>query len=160
MNCQQVNREKAKLDQLFKDSGELLREINKHSIDLEMQSHLAKYLCILASAFIENAVREMFSEYTRNKAAPAVVKYVQDQLRFFYNPKTNRILELVGAFDPQWRAALEPSIEDAVRDAVDSIVDNKNKIAHGKDSQITFVGISAYYQRALKLIDLIEQKCV
>jgi hypothetical protein len=159
MNCQIAVKEKKKLDQVFKDTGDLLREIDRHSIDLEMQSHLAKYLCVLVSAFLERSVRAILHDYVKNRSAPVVSKYVEDQLQFFYNPKTTRILELAGAFDPAWRAALETAIEDEIRDAIDTIVENKNRVAHGRDSQITFVGIRAYYERATKLLDLLEQHC-
>ena len=159
MICQVAIKDKKKLDQVFKDTDELLREINRHSIDLEMQSHLAKYLCVLVSGFLERSVRAILHDYVKAKSAPAISKYVEDQLQFFYNPKTNKILELVGAFSPNWRTSLETAIEDEVRDALDTIVENKNKIAHGRDSQITFVGIRAYYGRAAEILDLLEQHC-
>jgi hypothetical protein len=91
--------------------------------------------------------------------ASRFVEYVEDQLQFFYNPKTNRILELAGAFDPGWRTSLEAAIEDEIRDALDTIVENKNRVAHGRDSQITFAGISAYYERATRVLDLLELHC-
>jgi hypothetical protein len=159
MNCQVANQEKAKLEQVFKDTAELLREINRHSIDLQMQSHLAKYLCVLVSAFLEKSVRAILHDYAKARSAPAVWKYVEDQLQSFYNPKTNRVLELVGRFSPTWKTALEATIEEEVRDALDTIVENKNRIAHGRDSQITFVGIQSYYARAQKVLDLMEQHC-
>jgi|ERR1035438_1592953 hypothetical protein len=159
MNCQIAVKEKKKLDQVFKDTGELLKEINRHSIDLEMQSHLAKYLCVLVSAFLEKSVRAILHDYVRNRSAPVVSKYVEGQLQLFYNPKTNRILELAGAFDPAWRTSLEAAIEDEIRDALDTIVENKNRVAHGRDSQITFVAISAYYESATRVLDLLERHC-
>jgi hypothetical protein len=159
MNSRIVSQEKNRLDEVFKSVSELLREIDNQSIDLQMQSHLAKYLCIVVSAFLEKSIRAILYDFAKSRSAPSVSSYVEDQLRFFYNAKTNKILELAGTFDPKWRSALEHALQDEVRDALDTIVDNKNKIAHGQDSQITFVGIRIYYERALKLLELLEHHC-
>lgn len=145
-------RYKQRLDELFKKT-------TAFSEDPELQSHWAKYLCILVSGFLETSVREIYSQYAKNKAAPFVANYVEGQLSGFQNPKMEKILQLTRSFSPQWESDLRKATEGELKDAVDSIVENRNKIAHGESVGITYVRIHRYYQSAIKVIELIENLC-
>jgi hypothetical protein len=146
-------RYKQRLDHLFK-------QVSALSDDIELQSHWAKYLCILVSGFIENSVRAIYTQYAREKAIPYVANYVTHKLKGFTNPNMEDILGLAGMFNPEWRTCLERNTEGELKAAVDSIVANRNLIAHGTDVGISFVTIRTYYQSAVKVIELIENTCV
>jgi hypothetical protein len=70
-----------------------------------------------------------------------------------------RILNLVGQFDPDWEKELRIATEDEPKDAVDSVVANRNRIAHGEDVGITFGRVSRYYDNAKLVVDLLQKKC-
>lgn len=112
------------------------------NMDLELQSDMARYLCVLVSGYIEQAIIELLMEHTRQRAHPSVLKHVEQRLRRFANPKVQRIYDLVGSFDGDWRANLESFIVDERRDALNSVVDLKNTIAHGQSVNVTLSRVS------------------
>ena len=147
-----VVRAKQRVDHLF-------RQTRLVSDDIEIQSHWARYLCVVVSGFIESSVRNLYSSYGRRRASPQIARFVDSQLKFFQNPKTEKILELAHSFDSTWEAELRAAAEGEPKDAIDSIVANRNNIAHGESVGITFVRIRSYYESSLPILELINQQC-
>lgn len=151
-NIEIVSR-KQRLDNLF-------TSVAKLSEDFELQSHWARYLCVLVSGFLECSIRTLYAEYTRSKAAPYVANYVADQLKWFQNPKSEKIFELVRSFSSQWEEELKAYTEGERKDAIDSIVANRHLIAHGESVGITYARIQGYYERTLQVVEFIEGQCI
>jgi len=152
MKQKEVSRRKQQLDHLFK-------QIASFQGDAELQAHWARYLCVLVCGFIEVAVSEIYSEFARSKSQSYIANYVQKQLRRFHNPNMEKLLSLAGSFNELWRDKLKKDIDGELKDAVDSIVNNRNNIAHGRNSDITYGRIKDYFERAVKVITLIEDLC-
>ncbi len=152
MNTLEAVRYKQRLDNLFK-------QISAFSENIELQSQWARYLCVLTSGFLETSICAIYNRLAGQSASPYVANFVKSQLGGFQNPKMGKILELTGAFNPQWANELETATEGELKDAVDSIVANKNHIAHGRDVGITYTRIKNYYEEAIKVVDLIEKLC-
>ncbi|MBD1930582.1 MULTISPECIES: HEPN domain-containing protein [Cyanophyceae] len=148
----EVKRERQRIDDLF-------TKISSLPDDIELKSHWARYLCIRVSGFLENSVRAIYSQYAKKKAVPYVANFVERKLEDFQNPKMEKILQLTGLFSPEWESELRKVTEGELKDAVDSIVSNRHNIAHGRDVGITYVRVKEYYNKALKVIDLIENQC-
>src|SRR5262249_4958164 len=107
----------------------------------------------------ESSIRTLYGEYARARAAPNVANYVEGQLKYFQNAKMDRILELTRLFNPKWESELKVACEGEFKDAVDSIVTNKNRIAHGESVGITIVVIRGYYDRAWRVLEMIDAQC-
>lgn len=152
MKCIDCVRYQHRLDDLFK-------RMMVFSDDIELQSHWARYLCVLVCGFIEVSVRSIYGSYARDKAAPQVVNFVERELSGFQNPNMEKILQLAGSFSPEWRQALEKATNGELKDAIDSIVANRNNIAHGESVGITYARIHDYYGKATTVLDLIERQC-
>jgi hypothetical protein len=152
MKNREISHYKQRLDNLF-------NKIAAFSVEPELQSHWARYLCILVSGFLETSVRAIYSEYAKNKAAPYIVNYVEGRLGDFQNAKMEKILQLTRLFSREWESNLRDATEGNLKDAVDSIVINRHKIAHGEDVGISYVRIKEYYQAAIKVVELIEKQC-
>ena len=126
--------------------------------DPELQSHWARYLCVLVSGYLEIAVRSLLSEYARNTAGPITANYVQRTLEHsLQNPKMEKILEVVRTFSPEWEATLRKDAEGRPKDGVDSIVANRNLIAHGRSVGISLGQVQGYYLDALRVLALLDQ---
>lgn len=152
MKNNEVMRAKQKLDNLFE-------KVNQLPDDIELKAHWARYLCILVSGFIENSVRAIYSQYAKNKANTNIANFVERKLDDLQNPKMEKILQLTGAFSAEWESTLRKNTEGALKDAIDSIVANRNNIAHGQDVGITYARIKDYYHKAFKVIKMIEEQC-
>jgi hypothetical protein len=154
MSDKEILRYKSQLDDLFS-------KISTLDSDFEMQSHWAKYLCIRVSGFLEVAVSTIYKNYAKNKAAPFVVNYVDKQLSSFQNPNMEKILKITRSFNPDWAKEIEIELinNSEIKDSIDSIVDVRNKIAHGENVGITYARIKRYYEVALKLVEFLENQC-
>jgi len=154
MSDKEILRYKRQLDDLF-------TKVSTLDSDLEMQSHWAKYLCIRVSGFLEVAVSTIYKNYAKNKAAPFVVNYVDKQLSSFQNPNMEKILKITRSFNPKWAEELELKLKNnsEIKDSTDSIVDVRNKIAHGENVGITYTRIKRYYEIALELVEFLEEQC-
>ena len=152
MKTLEAVRYRQRLDNLF-------AQISAFSGDAELQSQWARYLCVLVSGFLEVSICAIYNQFARQKASPYVANFVEFQLGGFQNPKMGKIIELTRAFNSQWANELETVAEEEIKDAVDSIVANRNQIAHGRDVGITYTRIKNYYERAIKVVDLIENIC-
>ena len=146
-----IHQQKQRLDQLFKAANALT--------DPEMQSHWCRYLCVLVSGFLENSVEICLGEYTRRSTTPYVSNFVSAKLRGFQNPRMGAILELVGYFSPEWKAEIETATQGQLSDSVNSIVGNRHKIAHGESVSLSICSLTAYYQDAIKVVELLQKTC-
>jgi hypothetical protein len=129
------------------------------SSDLELQSHWAKYLCILGAGLLENALQAIFIDYVERCANPPVAHFACEELRALLNPKTQRFIETTRAFRADWAAQLEVFVEtDGRKDAIDSIMALRHKIAHGKDVGVTVSRVTSYLEKSVEVLEHLEQK--
>lgn len=154
MKTRQLISKKQQLDWLIQQAASL------HGDQLELQAHWARYLCVLAAGFLENALAEVYSRYARGCANPQVANYVEVVLGRLQNPKSDKFLSIARAFDRSWEEDLQAFIEENGRkDAIDSIMANRHQIAHGKDSGISLVRVKEYLGRSIEVIEYIETQC-
>jgi hypothetical protein len=126
----------------------------------ELRAHWARYICVLSSGFLENAVKDIYSRYARGCSPPAIGDYVSSALARIQNPKSGRFLEVAVAFNKDWADELTNFLEDEGRgDAIDAIMSNRHLIAHGKNSNISLARITEYLNKSVKVIDYIEEQC-
>jgi hydroxylamine reductase (hybrid-cluster protein) len=152
MKNREISSNKQKLDYLF-------TKITAFSGDTYLESHWARYLCILVSGFLETSVRIIYREYAKKKATPEVANFVEEKLKNFQNPNMDKILQLTGGFSKEWASELRFQTDGELKAAVESISNNRNQIAHGVSVGITYSQIKSYYDRAIKVIELIENQC-
>jgi len=125
----EVDRQRQHLDTTFSRARGL-------SADAELPSDFARYLCVLVSGFVEQATTELLLEYIRTRSDPRIQRYVERRVRHLTNLKTQRLIDEIGAMDPEWRSTLEAFIIDEYKDALDGIVDLRNHVAHGRHVEL------------------------
>jgi hypothetical protein len=135
-----------KVDQAFND-------------DLELQSHWAKYICILSAGLLENAIYEIYREYSVKTSGRPVANFATKTLAKIQNPNTNKILDTARSFDSSWADELELYLnEEGRKEAINSIITNRHKIAHGKSSDITLARIKGYLKKSIQVLEFIENQ--
>jgi len=128
--------------------------------DMEAQSHWAKYLCVLSAGFLENAIQELYGLYCSKCANPNVASFTKKALARIQNPKAEAFLEVAGSFKKKWGDDLEKFIDNEGRkEAINSIMSNRHRIAHGKDTSISLVRIKEYLSKSVGVIEFIEGQC-
>lgn len=141
---------KSKIDNLISESSKLPPEQEF------LQAHLSRYICVLVSGYLEVSIRELFTAYAGRQASPKVREYVSTTLSRFQNPSMEKILQVASSFDRQFGEDLRKNTEGKLKDGVDSIVSNRNQIAHGQSVGLSLGTLKAYYQSANQVIDMIN----
>ncbi|HDM77675.1 MAG TPA: hypothetical protein ENG51_14575 [Deltaproteobacteria bacterium] len=144
-----VHRYKSRLDDLFKKVTSV--------DDLELQAHWARYLCVLVSGFIEIAIKEILDDYAARRASPEISNYVSRELRKETNLKMNKIIRLLSQFNGDWGEELERQTEGELKDAIDSIVANRHRIAHGQDTGVSFLQVKRWYEKTKDVVYAISE---
>lgn len=147
------SRTKQQLDSVFAIA-------KKQKADEETLSHWARYLCVLTSGYVEVSMRAILSEYTVQRSHENVANYVESRLDGITNLNEERVCQLLGSFHPQWAERFRKKRTDAQKVALDGVVANRNKIAHGQSVGLTLARISQYYRDIAAVIDIIERECV
>lgn len=137
----------------------LIAKAKKFEPEDELRSHLAKYLCILSSGFIENSIYHTFSDIAEKTCQPSVVlTYTKGQLYKIQNTNTEKIKELVKSFNPKWwENGLCDFLQKENRGAaINYILKDRHNIAHGRDSDITIDKLEDYLKKTIEVIKYIE----
>ncbi|MCJ7633482.1 HEPN domain-containing protein [Candidatus Bathyarchaeota archaeon] len=139
------------LDYLFKKSEELKG-------NEELLAHWTKYLCVLVTGWLEEAIYEIYSEYTEKKSHKNVSRYVTLKLKRFRNPKMGNIRTLVSDFNSDWGEEFDAITIGEIKDAVDSIVSNRHLITHGRSCNMSLRRLTQYYEHAVKAVQFLESQ--
>ena len=129
--------------------------------NIELVGHWGRYLCVLTAGFLENALREVYGEFVRNTASPQVARFATSRLERISNPKAARFVETARSFDPVWADDLEAFLDEdggRRRNAIDSIINNRNQIAHGGSAQVSVGRVREYLPGCIQVVDFIEVK--
>ncbi len=130
--------------------------------NLELQAEWAKYLCILCAGLLENALKEIYINFTRKNVSKPVASYVSSTISPIRTPKTKKFLDMAEAFNPVWKDELENYVNDNGRvEAIDSIMNQRHLIAHGQNqnSNITLVRLKNYLSKSIEVLEFIELQC-
>jgi HEPN superfamily RiboL-PSP-like protein len=153
MNGQaEIWRLKQRLDATFKRAAQV-------GSDLELQSDFACYLCILVSGYLERAIIEIVLEHSRQNSSPSIQRFVESRTRNLTNLNSERLRQLFGSLNADWQQDLELFLVDERKDAIDSIVNLRNTLAHGRPAGVTYNRVAGYYEQIQNVIDHIIYLC-
>lgn len=156
MNNRELSRQHDQLSRLFDKTKDFVDK----DIGIDVIAHWTKYLCVLCAGFLENSLSEIYSDYSSRAANNKVANFSRVSLERINNPKTEIFLRVTNHFDQAWGTSLEAYVEENGRkQAIDSIMSHRHRIAHGKDSDITLHRLSDYYKKSIEVITFIEKLC-
>ena len=144
----------------------LLQEINtlfgEVSTTNNQQVHWGRYLCVMVASFLENAVQAIYEDYAYSVAGGNIAQYVSNQIAFTVgNGNADSLVRTAKAFSDTWANELRSFLSDDNRQlAINTIVSQRNLIAHGEQSSISPAQLSAHLERAVAVIDFIESQCL
>lgn len=152
-------------EELRKQSEKILNLIDvaesSFEEDDEMRSHIAKYVCILCSGFLENAVHHIYTDYVKKETvSPAIISFATITLNKIQNPNSEKVRDIAKSFKPEWEPPLSTFLQAEERStALNYIIKDRHKIAHGKDSDITLTRIKEYHKKTVEVVKYLETQC-
>jgi len=146
----------------LKDKFTLIEEnikIAENVNDPKLASMLSGYLVVSISGTYEDCIEYLFTQRAgknNDKDIQNLVKTLIDQ--HFRNPNYENIKKLVGALGSKQKEIIQEIANTNGKsiDGLNSIVTNKNNIAHGKASNATLKDIKGYHQNTLKIFEVLE----
>ena len=120
--------------------------------DTEIQSDFARYLCVLVSGFVETCVAELAIEHCKQRSSTTVTNYAAGQLDRLQNLKAQKLVQLVGSFEKKWAIDLSAFMDGAPKEALDSVINLRNKIAHGQSVSLSLGRITQYHEKIDEII--------
>ncbi len=124
----------------------------------ELSSHWAQYLCVRVSGFMEEAYEIIFTEYVENGASPKITKYAKRHIsNGRKNPNTDKIRQMLCAFSLEWGNRFEEFAKrEGRKDALDSVMNNRHLVAHGRRSEVTITQVKAYFDKCIEIMEWVE----
>jgi len=124
--------------------------------DDEINAHWARYLCVRVAGFIEIVIKEIIKDYSNRTASPAVSRYVEKTTQNMTNLRAEKLKQLLNSFNVEWQQSWDKLLSEQQKSAFDSIFANRNLIAHGGDSGITYVRVKEYYAQVKQGLNFVE----
>ena len=158
MKCKEVEMKIERINFLF-----TYFEGHEFDGDEQLKSHVAKYLTVLISGMYEDMIKKIidqliFNEMFVENTPQFFKKFISDKVnKSFRNPDQSNTKGLLNSINKEWTKTLNQIIDTKSWDALDSIVRQKNLIAHGNDSAITFNEIKIYYDNSIGIIKELDR---
>jgi len=127
-------------------------------VEMELiKAELCKYCCILASAAIDLCIEDCLLEYGEKGKDQRIGAFIKKQISRARNPTIGTLCGMLESFDQKWKVRLETYADDTIKSDIGSIVHNRNEIAHGRNSTITFGRLLPWIKTAKGLCGEIER---
>ncbi len=127
------------LDNLFNEVSQVQEgEINK--------AHLTRYLCIRTSGYLENVTRILIAHFCDGTSPQPINNYIAKRTKYITNLDFKRLKGLLSEFDIKWSQEFENRLSDQQKSSINSVISNRNNIAHGNQDSITYRDMASYYQ--------------
>jgi hypothetical protein len=131
-------------------------ELARLEPDDEIKSHLARYLCILTSGFMEESLKIIIEEFVKVQSSSSVTNFVAESIKHITNLNCEKLVGFISKFDSDYGKDLMKNITDEEKTAIDSVLANRNQIAHGQNVGIGYVSIHRYYQDIKSVIEKVR----
>lgn len=146
----------AEIEALLQDSAGWASQNDK------LGAHLAAYLSVLTVGLLEDCIEHLVNNRVGRTNDVEVKNYINQSLRRgFGNPDWNSISRLLGSFSEAYQKTFSGKIahNGAEADALQSILDNKNSLAHEgtENLQMSLDDMADYYKRVIPILETVEQ---
>ncbi|MFV0467412.1 MAG: HEPN domain-containing protein [Dysgonomonas sp.] len=131
-------------------------------LDPNDKTEWSKYLCVLTAGLIEESFRVLLLNHAKNNSSIEIQRFLEAEIKRITNCKTTRILEILTKYDPIWctnfqeEIKLRSNVDNEIKDSIDSVVQNRHMIAHGKSVGISYSILNKYYSFVKKAIQILD----
>ena len=127
----------------------------------EIASGYRSFLCMRVYAYVEFSVLLILRRYVASaiEDKPIIEFVTRDLKRRRRNLDAEQLLHLIGMFGADWRREIVKGLQYRAGDSLDSIVNFRNKIAHGDDVQIHPRDMKNFIDDAKEIVNLVFVIC-
>lgn len=125
--------------------------------DGEVQAHLAKFLCIRISGYIEVFLKERILTFVDNRRSHQIIsEYIKNTIGDITNLRSSKIETILRSFSNKWADYYATNITEEQKLSLGSIYTARNSIAHGGNDSLSLLDIKRHFaniESALAIID-------
>jgi len=145
-----------RLDTQQRRLDELIELMDSLEDDM-VKSHFSKYLCVRVSGYLENVIKTLIGSYIDKSCPAAVQTFVKNKIKNTTNLSVNKIVLFLENFDKEWASEFEAKLTDKMSETLNSVVSNRNQIAHGGHDNITPRIIKGYYEDVKEVVKILQE---
>jgi hypothetical protein len=145
-----------KLEVQEKKLDDLLKKIESVGDD-ELKAHLSKYFCIRISGYLENSIKTLIITYSEGSSPQAIANFLQNELKYITNLSPEKISALLKKFSDDWEYKFNQKVTEKQCASLNSIISNRNNIAHGQPDSISAKVINQYYLDLKGVIAILKE---
>lgn len=123
----------------------------------EDRSRFAQLMTVWISGYLEVTCRDVLWTYAERESDEAVARFVGRRLRRIRSPNMDQILDLVGSFDKDREQQLREFVRGRIRASVNSVVNLRNEIAHGRSMDATIETVKAQFEDSRQLAGKLKE---
>jgi len=124
--------------------------------DEEIQAHFSKYLCVKTSGLFENYLKFQIGDFADTTSAKPIANHVKSKNKHFTNVNYDKLNTFLNSFDSDWWEKFNNQLSDSMKSSLNSVISNRNNIAHGNTDNITFTNMKEHYKNIKKIINIID----
>ena len=126
----------------------------------ELISLSSQQICVSICGSLEQMLKRIFIEFAKQRSSNRIYRPIEKICESYQNPKTIKILELVGMFDSDFEAKLKFQWDhdyELEKQHLDNMVDDRITIAHRKKIHIdvSSTKLQNYFNAYSNLLDRI-----
>jgi hypothetical protein len=140
---------------------DLLLSKIENTKDDELKAHLSKYFCVKISGFLENVIKNLIAIYVEKGSPKPVSNFVLQDIKGVTNLSGEKLSKFLAKFSTDWEDKFKDKITDKQIASLNSIISNRNSIAHGQQDNISYNAVSEYYldlkEVVITLVEIIKK---
>jgi hypothetical protein len=118
----------------------------------------SQQICVSICGSLEQMLKRIFIEYAKQRSNSRIYRPIEKICESYQNPKTSKILELVGLFDADFQSELKRQWDDEheiEKQHLDNLVDDRITIAHRKKLHVdmSYTKLQSYFRAYSGLLD-------
>ena len=145
----------------IKEIDQALEDIQGFSGNERIKNLLTQALLILICAQFEKEIKNFLTQRCASVSDEAVKKYISNHMQrsALQSLKVTELSGLLGKFDLSYKETFKQRISEngQAETTYNSILTNRNSVAHGGGSSATFEDVKMYYKESHVILDYFKQ---
>ena len=130
--------------------------------ETEIHAHWAKYICVLISGFIEQAVKEILDDQFFEHCDRKIYNYINATWPRSRNMRCEIFQGTLENIDSSWSEKFKEWLEKDLQRKmeINDVIRSRNYIAHGEDfkaTNVTLDSVKKKFEVACEVIDFLEE---
>jgi len=140
---------------LIKDA---IKRVEKFRGDRKIASDLESYLVVLIAGVYEDCLEYLINKRVDRVGDVEVSTFIQKTLHVqLRNPNWENLTNILGRFSRRWVNTIKKRVRDRAKTDLNSIVNNKNAVAHGNNSSLTLAEIKNCHKNCKSIFEKLEK---